>query len=223
MTRRLGGHQAVWRGQEMAFSLPTFRFHCLRSEAVLRRCDRRHFRRPQLHLCAEKMERAKRRRVRPLLLQRNHWGSRVPLHPSRRCSIGRGCLVALPVAPARCVEARPDLCGRAEERWVPVGVAVVIVRRRPASSQVAKAQPRAEILDYQRPRRGRSRCSTRRPTWNSVYLAGLVFKWMMQEGGLSPSSPERNAAQGGAAVRRDRRFGAGFYRNAVAKRTRARG
>ena len=24
MTRRLGGHQAVWRGQEMAFSLPTF-------------------------------------------------------------------------------------------------------------------------------------------------------------------------------------------------------
>jgi hypothetical protein len=25
MTRRLGGHQAVWRGQERAFSLPTFR------------------------------------------------------------------------------------------------------------------------------------------------------------------------------------------------------
>ena len=26
MTRRLGGHQAVWRGQERAFSLP-FTFH----------------------------------------------------------------------------------------------------------------------------------------------------------------------------------------------------
>jgi hypothetical protein len=24
MTRRLGGHQAVWRGHEMAFSQPTF-------------------------------------------------------------------------------------------------------------------------------------------------------------------------------------------------------
>ena len=88
----------------------------------------------------------------------------------------------------------------AQKNLGPVGVAVVIIRR---DLLERAGQPRAEILDYRAHVKGESMLNTP-PTWN-WYLLGLVVKWMLAEGGVEEFA-RRNAAQGGAAVRRDRRF-----------------
>jgi phosphoserine aminotransferase len=103
----------------------------------------------------------------------------------------------------------------AQKNLGPVGVAVVIVRR---DLLERAGQPRAEILDYRAHLKGESMLNTP-PTWN-WYLAGLVFKWMLAEGGVAEFA-QRNARK--AALLYDVIDGSGgFYRNEVATPVRSR-
>ena len=103
----------------------------------------------------------------------------------------------------------------AQKNLGPVGVAVVIVRRELLERA---GQPRAEILDYRAHVKGESMLNTP-PTWN-WYLAGLVFKWMIQQGGVAEFA-RRNARK--AALLYDVIDGSGgFYRNEVAATARSR-
>jgi len=103
----------------------------------------------------------------------------------------------------------------AQKNLGPVGVAVVIVRR---DLLERAGQPRAEILDYRAHVKGESMLNTP-PTWN-WYLAGLMFKWMIREGGVAEFA-RRNARK--AALLYDVIDGSGgFYRNEVAATARSR-
>ena len=103
----------------------------------------------------------------------------------------------------------------AQKNLGPVGVSVVIVRR---DLLERAGQPRAEILDYRAHVKGESMLNTP-PTWN-WYLAGLVFKWMLAEGGVSEFA-QRNARK--AALLYDAiDASGGFYRNEVAAAARSR-
>lgn len=103
----------------------------------------------------------------------------------------------------------------AQKNLGPVGVSVVIIKRELLERA---GQPRAEIFDYRAHVKGESMLNTP-PTWN-WYLAGLVFKWMLAEGGVEEF-----------AKRNDRKskllYGVidnsgGFYRNEVAPAARSR-
>jgi len=103
----------------------------------------------------------------------------------------------------------------AQKNLGPVGVSVVIVRR----DMLERAgQPRAPILDYAAHLKGESMLNTP-PTLN-WYLAGLVFKWMLAEGGVTEFALRnaRKAALLYAAVDGS----GGFYRNEVAPAVRSR-
>lgn len=103
----------------------------------------------------------------------------------------------------------------AQKNLGPVGVTVVIVRR---DLLERAGQPRADIFDYRSHVKGESMLNTP-PTWN-WYLAGLVFKWMLTEGGVEAFA-ERNARKAawlyGVIDGSD-----GFYRNDVAPSARSR-
>lgn len=103
----------------------------------------------------------------------------------------------------------------AQKNLGPVGVSVVIVRR---DLLERSGQPRADIFDY-RSHAARDSMLNTPPTWN-WYLAGLVFKWMLAEGGVAEFA-RRNAAKAklvyGAIDASD-----GFYRNPVAIEARSR-
>ncbi len=103
----------------------------------------------------------------------------------------------------------------AQKNLGPVGVAVVIVRR---DLLERAGQPRAEILDYRAHVKGESMLNTP-PTWN-WYLAGLVFKWMIKEGGVAEFA-QRNARKAAALYEVIDGSG-GFYRNEVAAPVRSR-
>ncbi|HEY5805692.1 MAG TPA: 3-phosphoserine/phosphohydroxythreonine transaminase [Lysobacter sp.] len=105
--------------------------------------------------------------------------------------------------------------GGAQKNLGPVGVAVVIVRR---DLLERVGQPRAEILDYRAHLKGDSMLNTP-PTWN-WYLAGLVFKWMLAEGGVEEFA-RRNARKAGLLYDVIDHSG-GFYRNEVATAARSR-
>ena len=103
----------------------------------------------------------------------------------------------------------------AQKNLGPVGVTVVIVRR---DLFERSGQPRADIFDYRSHLKGESMLNTP-PTWN-WYLAGLVFKWMLAEGGVEAFA-KRNARK--AALLYDAIDGSGgFYRNEVAAAVRSR-
>ncbi|HEU4773558.1 MAG TPA: 3-phosphoserine/phosphohydroxythreonine transaminase [Lysobacter sp.] len=103
----------------------------------------------------------------------------------------------------------------AQKNLGPVGITVVIVRR---DLLERAGQPRAPILDYRAHDRAGSMLNTP-PTFN-WYLAGLVFKWMLAEGGVAEFA-RRNARK--AAVLYEAIDGsAGFYRNTVAVDARSR-
>ena len=103
----------------------------------------------------------------------------------------------------------------AQKNLGPVGISVVIVRR---DLLERAGQPRAEILDYRAHAKGESMLNTP-PTWN-WYLAGLVFKWMLAEGGVAEFA-QRNARK--SALLYDVIDGSGgFYRNEVAVAARSR-
>jgi len=103
----------------------------------------------------------------------------------------------------------------AQKNLGPVGVSVVIIRR---DLLERVGQPRAEILDYRAHVKGESMLNTP-PTWN-WYLAGLVFKWMLAEGGVSEFA-RRNGRKSGLLYDLIDRSG-GFYRNDVAVAARSR-
>src|SRR5690606_20150409 len=75
----------------------------------------------------------------------------------------------------------------AQKNLGPVGVSVVIVRR---DLLERTGQPRAPIFDYAAHARAGSMLNTP-PSFN-WYLAGLVFKWMLAEGGVTEFA-RRNA------------------------------
>lgn len=103
----------------------------------------------------------------------------------------------------------------AQKNLGPVGVTVVIVRR---DLLERAGQPRADIFDYRSHVKGESMLNTP-PTWN-WYLAGLVFKWMLAEGGVEEFA-RRNARK--AALLYDAIDGSGdFYRNEVVASARSR-
>jgi phosphoserine aminotransferase len=105
--------------------------------------------------------------------------------------------------------------GGAQKNLGPVGVTVVIVRR---DLLERAGQPRADILNYRSHAAGESMLNTP-PTWN-WYLAGLVFKWMLSEGGVEEFA-RRNARK--SAMLYDAIDGSGgFYRNDVAPAARSR-
>jgi len=103
----------------------------------------------------------------------------------------------------------------AQKNLGPVGISVVIVRKALLERQ---GQPRAKIFDYRAQQAHGSMLNTP-PTWN-WYLAGLMFKWMLAEGGVAAFdrlSDEKSqllyAAIDGSG---------GFYRNHVDARVRSR-
>lgn len=103
----------------------------------------------------------------------------------------------------------------AQKNLGPVGIAVMIIRR---DLLERSGQPRADIFDY-RSHVARDSMLNTPPTWN-WYLAGLVFKWMLAEGGVTEFA-KRNAAKAALV------YGAidgsgGFYRNEVAHAARSR-
>ena len=103
----------------------------------------------------------------------------------------------------------------AQKNLGPVGVSVVIVRR---DLLARPGQPRAPIFDYAAHERAGSMLNTP-PTWN-WYLAGLVFKWMLAEGGVAEFAARnrRKSALLYAAIDGS----GGFYRNDVAPAARSR-
>ncbi|MFC0677727.1 3-phosphoserine/phosphohydroxythreonine transaminase [Lysobacter korlensis] len=103
----------------------------------------------------------------------------------------------------------------AQKNLGPVGVSVLIIRR---DLLERSGQPRAEILDYRAHVRGESMLNTP-PTWN-WYLAGLVFRWMLDEGGVEEFA-RRNARKAALLYQAIDGSG-GFYRNEVAFGARSR-
>ncbi len=103
----------------------------------------------------------------------------------------------------------------AQKNLGPVGVSVVIVRR---DLLERAGQPRADIFDY-RSHVARDSMLNTPPTWN-WYLAGLMFQWMLAQGGVEAFA-RRNAAKA-ALVYDAIGSSGGFYRNAVAPAVRSR-
>ncbi|MBA2237077.1 MAG: 3-phosphoserine/phosphohydroxythreonine transaminase [Lysobacter sp.] len=103
----------------------------------------------------------------------------------------------------------------AQKNLGPVGISVVIVRR---DLLERAGQPRADIFDYRSHLKGESMLNTP-PTWN-WYLAGLVFKWMLGQGGVAEFA--RRNARKSALLYSVIDGSGGFYRNEVAPRVRSR-
>ena len=103
----------------------------------------------------------------------------------------------------------------AQKNLGPVGVSVVIIRR---DLLERSGQPRADIFDY-RSHAARDSMLNTPPTWN-WYLAGLVFKWMLAEGGVEEFA--RRNAQKSSLVYQAIDGSGGFYRNEVAQAVRSR-
>ncbi|MCC4596924.1 3-phosphoserine/phosphohydroxythreonine transaminase [Xanthomonas campestris pv. phormiicola] len=103
----------------------------------------------------------------------------------------------------------------AQKNLGPVGVAVVIIRK---DLLQRSGQPRADIFDY-RSHAARDSMLNTPPTWN-WYLAGLVFKWMLAEGGVEEFA-RRNQAKS-ALVYAAIDGSGGFYRNEVVAEARSR-
>lgn len=103
----------------------------------------------------------------------------------------------------------------AQKNLGPVGISVVIVRR---DLLERAGQPRADIFDYRSHLKGESMLNTP-PTWN-WYLAGLVFKWMLAEGGVQEFA--RRNAQKSSLLYSTIDGSGGFYRNEVDPAVRSR-
>jgi phosphoserine aminotransferase len=103
----------------------------------------------------------------------------------------------------------------AQKNLGPVGIAVVIIRR---DLLERAGQPRADIFDY-RSHVARDSMLNTPPTWN-WYLAGLMFKWMLAQGGVEAFA---RLSQAKSAAIYDAIDGSGgFYRNEVVPAVRSR-
>ncbi|MET0655591.1 MAG: phosphoserine transaminase [Pseudoxanthomonas sp.] len=103
----------------------------------------------------------------------------------------------------------------AQKNLGPVGVAVVVIRR---DLLERDGQPRADIFDY-RSHAARDSMLNTPPTWN-WYLAGLMFKWMLAQGGVEEFA--RRSALKSRLVYDAIDASGGFYRNEVAAEARSR-
>lgn len=103
----------------------------------------------------------------------------------------------------------------AQKNLGPVGLTVVIVRR---DLLERVGQPRADIFNYASHVRAGSMLNTP-PTFN-WYLAGLVFKWMLVEGGVEEFA--RRSAEKARLLYAAIDGSGGFYRNEVAPVVRSR-
>lgn len=103
----------------------------------------------------------------------------------------------------------------AQKNLGPVGVAVVVVRK---DLLQREGLPRADIFDY-RSHAARDSMLNTPPTWN-WYLAGLVFKWMLAEGGVEEFA--RRNAEKARIVYEEIDASGGFYRNHVLPEFRSR-
>ncbi len=103
----------------------------------------------------------------------------------------------------------------AQKNLGPVGISVVILRR----DLLARAgQPRADIFNYASQLANDSMLNTP-PTWN-WYLAGLVFRWMLDEGGTAEFDRRSDEKSGLLYAAID--GSGGFYRNDVEASVRSR-
>jgi phosphoserine aminotransferase len=103
----------------------------------------------------------------------------------------------------------------AQKTLGPVGVTVVIVRR----DLLGRAgEPRADIFNYASHAQAGSMLNTP-PSYN-WYLAGLVFKWMLAEGGVDEFA--RRSAEKSRLLYAAIDGSGGFYRNEVASNVRSR-
>lgn len=98
--------------------------------------------------------------------------------------------------------------GGAQKNLGPVGVSVMIVRR---DLFERAGQPRADIFNYASHLKASSMLNTP-PTWN-WYLAGLVFKWMLGEGGVAEFA--RRSDEKARLLYSAIDGSGGFYRNEV--------
>jgi len=103
----------------------------------------------------------------------------------------------------------------AQKNLGPTGIAVVIVRRDLLERQ---GQPRAKIFDYRTQLAHGSMLNTP-PTWN-WYLAGLMFKWMLAEGGVEAF--DRLSDQKSSLLYNTIDTSGGFYCNKIDLRVRSR-
>ena len=103
----------------------------------------------------------------------------------------------------------------AQKNLGPSGITVVVIR---PDLLERTGQPRAPILDYREHARAGSMLNT--PATFNWYLAGLVFRWMLDEGGVDEFA-RRNAAKAELLYAAIDGSG-GFYRNEVAPRVRSR-
>ena len=103
----------------------------------------------------------------------------------------------------------------AQKNLGPVGIGVVIVRR----DLLGRAgQPRADIFDYRLQLAADSMLNTP-PTWN-WYVAGLTFRWMLDEGGVEVFA--RRSAEKATLLYDAIDGSGGFYRNDVGPAVRSR-
>jgi phosphoserine aminotransferase len=102
----------------------------------------------------------------------------------------------------------------AQKNIGPAGLAIVIVRE-DLIGRAAQGTP--SVMDYAQQARADSMLNT--PATYAIYLAGLVFKWLKQQGGLA-AIERRNIAK--ANLLYDALDASGFYRNPVARADRSR-
>ena len=102
----------------------------------------------------------------------------------------------------------------AQKNAGPAGLTFVIVRD-DLIGQAAKGTP--SVMDYKLQADADSMLNT--PATYAIYIAGLVFKWIRQQGGL-PALGERNVEK--AKLLYDFLDSGGFFRNPVAKEDRSR-
>ena len=105
--------------------------------------------------------------------------------------------------------------GGAQKNLGPVGVSVVIVRRELLERA---GQPRADIFNYGSHLKADSMLNTP-PSYN-WYLAGLVFKWMLAEGGVEEFA--RRSEQKSSLLYSTIDGSGAFYRNPVDPAVRSR-
>ena len=102
----------------------------------------------------------------------------------------------------------------AQKNAGPAGLTFVIVRE----DLVGKAQKGTpSVMDYKLQADAESMLNT--PATYAMYVAGLVFKWLKQQGGL-PAIEQQNVAK--AKLLYDFLDASGFFRNPVAKEDRSR-
>jgi phosphoserine aminotransferase len=102
----------------------------------------------------------------------------------------------------------------AQKNIGPAGLTIVIVRE-DLTGKAAKGTP--SVMDYLQQAAADSMLNT--PATYSIYIAGLVFKWLKAQGGLAEME-KRNVAK--AKLLYDVIDGSGFYRNPVRPEDRSR-